>query len=247
MTIEQQNDISHRFQRFVKRYEALYAPAFNKALREQVNQYVQSGTLMAVTAEPIYRVLLDVYKSASVVWAHQSALQLRSSVNKSRQPLGFSQRIIDLMKKYFGIDLLNIAQGITETTKKWIGEVLAQAAQLGWSFNAIVTKLQALSFTKERSRLIARTEVVSAANAAATINAKETAAKTGLILNKIWIATRDNRTRLDHREVDRQVIGIDDNFIVGDFRMSQPGDRTKGAGAAEICNCRCTVGFVPVA
>lgn len=246
MTIEQQDDISYRFQRFVKRYEVLYAPQFNKALREQVDQYVQSGTLMAITAEPIYRVLLDVYKSASVVWAHQSALQIRSGVAKSRQPLGFSQRIIDLMKKYFGIDLLNIAQGITETTKRWIGEVLAEATQLGWSFNAIVAKLQAADFTRARARLIARTEVVSAANAAATINAKETAGKTGIVLNKIWIATRDNRTRLDHREVDRQIIGIDDTFIVGGFRMSQPGDRTHGAGAAECCNCRCCVSFIPV-
>lgn len=246
MTIEQQNDISHRFQRFVKRYEALYAPQFNAALREQVQQYVDHGTLMAITAESIYRVLVDLYTNASVVWAHQSALQIRTTVVKSRQPLGFSQRIIDLMKKYFGIDLLNIAQGITDTTKRIIGEVLATATQLGESFNKIVDRLKDTELTRSRSRLIARTEVVSAANAAATINAKETAGKTGLVLNKIWIAARDNRTRPDHKEVDRQVIGVDDTFIVGGFRMSQPGDRTHGAGAAEICNCRCCVGFVPV-
>lgn len=245
MTIEQQNDISHRFQRFVKRYERIYASQFNAALKEQIDQYVQAGTLMAITAEPIYRVLVEVYQTASVVWAHQSALQIRR--HKSRQPLGFSQRINELMKKHFGIDLLNISQQITETTKRIIGEVLATATQLGESFNKIVDRLKSTELTRSRSRLIARTEVVSAANSAAIINAKETAAKTGLVLNKIWIATRDNRTRHDHREVDRQVIGIDDNFIVGGFLMSQPGDRTKGAPAKELCNCRCNIGFIPIA
>lgn len=247
MTIEQQREISRKFNRFVKRYEAIYAPRFNAALREQIQQYIDNGTLAAVTSTPIYEVLVDLYQTASVVWAHQSALQLRASVTKSRQPLGFSQRIIDLMKKYFGIDLLNIAEGITETTKRVIGEVLATAAQLGESFNKIVERLRATELTRSRARLIARTEIVSSANAAATINAKETAAKTGLLLNKRWIATKDSRTRHDHAEVDGQVIGIDDYFIVGGYKMGQPGDRTHGAPAAEICNCRCAIGFVPIA
>ncbi len=246
MTTAEQQYISQRFNRFIKRYEALYAPQFNKALKEQIQQYVDHGTLMAVTSAPIYSVLLELYKTSSVVWAHQSMLQTRAATAKARQPLGFSQRIVELMKKYFGIDLLNIAQGITDTTKRVIGEVLAKATELGWSFNEIVKHLQSPDLTRSRARLIARTEVVSSANAAATINAKETAARTGLQLNKIWIATKDSRTRHDHAEVDQTVIPIGGYFVVGGFYMSQPGDRTQGADAAEICNCRCCVAFLPV-
>lgn len=244
MTIEQSQEISHNFNRFIKRYEAIYTPQFNAALKAQVKQYTSTGTLHAVDATSIYPVLLSVYKTASVVWAHKAALQLRR--HKGRQPLGFSERIIELMRKYFGIDLLNIAQQITDTTKRVIQSVLSEAAQLGWSFNEIVDKLESPDLTRVRARLIARTETVSAANAAATINAKETAAKTGQQLNKMWIATNDARTRHDHAEVNRQVIGIDDFFIVGGFKMSQPGDRTHGADVKEICNCRCCVGFIPV-
>lgn len=244
MTTEQSQTISQNFNRFIKRYEAIYTPQFNKALKEQVQQYVSTGTLHAVNAEPIYPVLLSLYKTASVIWAHQASLQLRR--HKGRQPLGFSERIVELMRKYFGIDLLNLAQQITDTTKRVIQAVLSEAAELGWSFNTIVDKLQSPDLTRVRARLIARTETVSAANAAATINAKETAAKTGQKLNKMWIATQDARTRHDHAEVDRQVIGADDYFIVGGFKMSQPGDRTQGADAKEICNCRCCVGFIPL-
>lgn len=244
MTLEQQDEISRRFQRFVKRYERIYAVQFNKALQEQIQQYIDHGTTMAVTAEPIYPVLVSLYKDTSVVWAHQSQLQIYRM--KARQPMGFSERIVELMRQYFGVDLLNIAQGITETTKKVIQDVLSTAAELGWSFNEIVKRLQSTALTRIRARLIARTETVSAANAAAIINAKEVAAKTGLKLNKIWIATRDDRTRPDHADINQQVIGVNDNFNVGGYLMHQPGDRTKGAPGDEICNCRCVIGMVPI-
>ena len=168
MTIEQANDISNKFNRFIKRYEAKYAIQFNKALQLQHQQYIESGTLMAVDAMPIYDVLESLYQTASVVWAHQAQLQIRSL--KSRQPMGFSERIVSLMKKYFGIDLLNIAQQITDTTKRVISEVLAN--NIGASFNDIVRKLESPELTRVRARLIARTETVSAANAAAVIGAK---------------------------------------------------------------------------
>ena len=146
------------------------------------------------------------------------------------------------MRKYYGIDLLNVAEGLTQTTKDQIQAVLSEAAEKGWSFDEIVSRLQVPELTSVRARLIARTETVSAANGAATINAKET----GLQLNKIWIAAIDSRTRPDHLIVNGQIIGVDDYFIVGGYKMSQPGDRTHGADSSEICNCRCTVAFIPI-
>lgn len=242
MTPSQQQDLSQQFQRFIKRYEAIYAPQFNKALKSQIQQYIDNGTLMAVTSDQIYKVLLEVYQNSAAVWAHKSMLHTRRS--KGRSPMGFSQRINELMRKHFGIDLLNIAQQITETTKRVIGDVLSKAIDTGDSFEKIAETLQQEGITKERAKLIARTEVVSSANAAAVISAKETAAVTGLGLRKIWIATQDSRTRHDHAEVDQQIIGIDDSFIVGGFRMTQPGDRTQGADGSQVCNCRCCVGMV---
>jgi hypothetical protein len=59
---------------------------------------------------------------------------------------------------------------------------------------------------------------------------------------KYWIATYDSRTRDTHLVIEQQnPLDIDDDFKVGEYDMSQPGD-PKG-GAEEIINCRCTIAF----
>lgn len=235
MTPAQQTDLWYQFHAFIKRYEGIYVPKFNRALREQINAYVESGTLAAVQSEPIYTVLVELYKDVSYKWAHKTMLHTRR--NKARQPMGFSERIIELMKKYYGIDLLNDAEGITETTRDVIRKILVQAEIDGIGFDDIVIRLADTALTKIRARLIARTEIVTASNGAAVIQAQQS----GLTLNKIWIAARDNRVRYDHREVNGHIVGMDEDFKVGNTLMSQPGDRR--GGASNCCNCRCVVGF----
>lgn len=240
MTIEQQKELWYKFHRFIKRYEAIYAPKFNAGLKEQINQYIELGTVTAIDASPLYPILVDLYGTVGYQWAHKSDVHRRTL--KSRQPMGFSERIVELMRQYYGIDLLNDAEGLTQTTREQIQRVLSQAAELGWSFDEIVKKLQSPDLTKARSCLIARTETVTAANGAAYINAKET----GLKLNKIWIAAYDHRTRRDHREINQHVVAMDEFFNVGGSAMLAPGDRSNGAGADQICNCRCCVAFLPI-
>ena len=144
------------------------------------------------------------------------------------------------MKQYYGIDLLNDAEGITQTTIEQIRKVLVEAEVKGWGFDEIVNRLDSPDLTRNRSRLIARTEIVTASNGAAVIQAKES----GLILNKEWVSARDNRVRRDHLQVNGKVVGIDDDFTVGTAKMSQPGDRR--GGASECCNCRCCCVFIEV-
>ena len=84
--------------------------------------------------------------------------------------------------------------------------------------------------------VIARTEVMSASNEGAMIGAEST----GLDLNKMWIATEDERTRPDHSDADGQEVAFDESFSVGGEDMDQPGDSDD---PAEVCNCRCTVAF----
>lgn len=235
MTEQQKKEYWYQFHRFIIRYEAIYTPKFNKALKEQIRQYTSSGTLMAVTNTPIYEVLVELYKKTSVVWAHKSLVHRRSL--KARQPIGFSDRIIQLMKQYYGIDLLNDAEGITETTKDIIRKVLIAAEEAGLGFDDIVRQLESPELNKIRARLIARTEIVTASNGAAAIQARES----GLELNKEWISARDNRVRKDHLLVNGTIIPIEQDFIVDGRPMAQPGD--KRGGAKEICNCRCVVAF----
>lgn len=60
---------------------------------------------------------------------------------------------------------------------------------------------------------------------------------------KQWITMRDKRVRHTHAEVDGEVVGIDDIFLVGNSMMLFPKDDSLGASAKEIINCRCSVKY----
>lgn len=235
MNNEQKRQYWFQFHHFQQRKENIYTPQFNQVLKAQIKQFTDSGTLMAVDSIEMYKTLLDLYVNTGRLWAHRS--QILGRTLKGRQPLGFSQRLIDLMKQYYGIDLLNDAAGITQTTKDQIQSVLSEATQQGWSFSQIVDHLQSPDMTRYRARLIARTETVGAANAAALINTLQIAPDS----KKIWISAKDNRVREHHREVDNTIIPITTDFNVGGYPMKAPGD--KRAGASEVCGCRCVLAF----
>lgn len=230
MTPAEQHQYWLKFHRFQMRYELLYAPQINKALKAQVQQYITNRDTIYVRSSGLYAVLVDLYKTTGVAWAYQT----RSHHKKSGGQMGFSERIVSFMQQYFSLDLLNDAEGITQTTIRLIQEVLSDAALEGWSFDQIVAKLVSPDFTATRARLIARTETVNAANMGSMINLRIAGAT-----KKMWIAARDNRTREHHREVNQTVIGIDELFKVGDSYMQHPGD--KSGSAEEVCNCRCAI------
>ena len=60
------------------------------------------------------------------------------------------------------------------------------------------------------------------------------------LLHKQWQTMKDERVRLTHVEVDNTILPIDVPFTVGDSLMMYPRDRSLGASADEIINCRCT-------
>lgn len=57
---------------------------------------------------------------------------------------------------------------------------------------------------------------------------------------KEWQAIIDERTRIDHFDVDGTKIDIDEYFLVGDSLMLYPLDDAHGAGLEQIANCRCS-------
>lgn len=246
MTPKEQREYWLRWHRFQRRYEAIYTTAIYKALKQQLRQFIDKRDILYVNSAPLYPVLLNLYQTVGPLWAAYTNSKLPK--RKARMPMGFSERIIQLMRQYYGLDILNMSEGITNTTKDIIAKILEDAAIRGIGIDEIVKEIERLAINRKRARLIARTETVTAANSAAIINAKEKSIELGVELNKIWIATNDKRTRHDHRNVNQMVVGLDDFFNVGGYQMQQPGDRgAKGqpTPAKEICNCRCTIAFIP--
>ncbi len=252
MTLEEKRDYYITFNRFQQSREKAYTPLFKKVLRQQQQYFIDAVNagatydvaLINIPFAPMYELDKKLYIDSGRVYAGKVRLSIMQQVNRQKkgmQPIGFNERMVQLINQYFAIDLLNTVNDITQTTKDNIQKVLMKATELGWGFDKIVDEITNDELNTKRARVIARTETVTAANQGAMFAAQAT----GLELNKEWLSALDNRTRYDHKEVNGQTVGLNDTFNVGGYPMKQPGDRTN-APAKEIVNCRCTVLFIPI-
>ena len=86
----------------------------------------------------------------------------------------------------------------------------------------------------------ARTEVIGATNEGLLASYKEAGFK-----NKEWITAGDERVRDSHVALDGKVVHIGEHFISGDgSSLMFPGDRSSGASASDVINCRCRINAV---
>lgn len=257
MTQEEKNNHLTRFQRFQQSREVHFAPKIDAALHQQYLQFIKYRDVHKIDSSGIITVIRDLYLDAGIVYGakiradfNKMGAYKKQMETKNRRPIGFSERMQELLNQYFTFDILNTSEGITKKTRELITKVLSDAYAQGLGIDDIISQLKDTELSKIRARLIARTETVTAANKGALFVATDT----GLLLNKTWLATEDARTRTDHSNhggVDGQTIGRDDYFKVGGYEMLHPGDRGGHDGRpavppSETCNCRCTVIFRPV-
>jgi len=256
MTNLEQLEFYRMYHAFQLGREIKYAAKFKKELIKQQQVFIEqiekgvdfNTALNAIPFEGMYILEKELYNECATVWGAKvrlSVLRLQTTQNKARSPIGFNAEMVRLMTEYFLTDWFAIIEGISETTKEEIRKVLIKAQLESWSINEIVRAIENEELTAMRARRIARTETNTAANQAGRFAAKAT----GVKLNKIWIATKDNRTRHDHSAVNGKIVGIDETFNVGGFPMLQPGDRGesgKKTPAKEIVNCRCTSAYLPI-
>lgn len=255
-----------RFHRFQKSRETYFAPKIFAAIREQYDTLLSSlnagstehQALYHITAEPIAKVLKQLYLDAATIYGAKVRADLNRLVPyrvenpntfnqfKARLPMGFSESMRQLIESYFEVDILNQSQGITETTRDLIRQVFTDAYEKGEGIDDIISQLKDTELSRVRARLIARTETVTAANQGSLFVAKST----GLDLNKEWLSASDNRTRLHHRHLNGQIVGVDDYFHDHGVTMKVPGARVQENGlpvpASFVCNCRCSVAYIPI-
>lgn|SRR5574341_475839 len=91
-----------------------------------------------------------------------------------------------------------------------------------------------------RATVVARTETQGAVNAGAYYGAVRDAELRGDPAPfKVWISTKDQRTRPTHVEADQQRTLLTEPFVVGGARLLFPGD-PRGP-AQEVIQCRCSI------
>jgi hypothetical protein len=167
-----------------------------------------------------------------------NAIQPPSKATKEALRAGWR----DYMRMYAIRNLPQTLIEINKTSQKIIRNIVLGGLNEGLGTLDIARNIQqsVSVIFNNRAKLIARTEMVIATNNAAM----QSSATSDFMYEKKWIPASDDRTRQDHLDMlDQDWIPFDENFIVGGYDMAQPGDGTQGAGADQICNCRCKVVF----
>ncbi len=124
---------------------------------------------------------------------------------------------------------------ISEETAKLLSEQLAEGYSQGESIDDISRRVKKLFDGMEtyRAERIARTEIIATSNQSSLSTYEEYG-----VHKKEWLAALDERTRESHLQANGQVVGIDEDFKVGNDMMPAPG---QGSDPAEVINCRCTI------
>jgi len=235
-----------------------YSPKFKKELQNQVNTYCRTQDYSKISDKALKKTIYKLHLAMGTKMAVISESAVKKSVkgvyvpmeDKSQKTDAFQYAIIQVLQND-GLDQL--AADITDTTKEQIRRYLIESAQKNLTLPQTIALLRTSGITDYRAELIARTETGRAANIGSMVGATST----GLVTIKEWIAARDNRTRreprdhTDHLIMDGTKLPMEKQFQVpnnqvglGYELMDHPCDSK--ASAANVCNCRCTLGYEAV-
>jgi len=234
-------------------------PVFKKALDAQTRAasdfvkhhgvaQLSAHLTVLVTKQPIQVAYLSVYqktgvKGASFTYNHIEKLtKPQKSAEVKDLPGFFSEKWRKLMSLFFNTQAADRVQGVTDTTKEKIQQLLDESQDLPISQQAsfITDALDDPDFNRQRALVIARTETTTAANWGAYLGGIDSDYEVG----KQWLAVLDANTRPDHADASGQLVAMDDTFDVGSSQMQYPGDMS--ATANEVVNCRCSLVVVPL-
>lgn len=138
----------------------------------------------------------------------------------------------------------NRLKGISNVIWSNMQEQLAEGYDAGETTLQLAARLRTVaSISEPRALMIARTELVPAANFA-SLHQVQLAGFTDDECQKGWLSTEDSRTRPEHHAADGQRVGLSQPFTVGGEKMNFPGDWSLGATADNVINCRCSIEFV---
>jgi phage portal protein BeeE len=143
-----------------------------------------------------------------------------------------AQDVVDFLANFSA----NRVRKINETTRERIRSLLIDSIAAGDRVPTIARKLREEfdGMTRGRARIIARTEVYTAANFAR----EQAMANEGWPMKR-WVTTVDGRERRAHREMNGQTVPVGKTFVApSGARAAYPGGFRS---AALNVNCRCVV------
>lgn len=124
-----------------------------------------------------------------------------------------------------------LVTSIADTTRNAVESAVTAGLESGASINDIARNLRDLpAFTRDRAKLVARTESARVMNGAPTRLLQDRQAETGRVFQKTWSTALDDRVRDEHVVMEGESVPVGEKFSNGLEFPSEP-------------NCRCVVIF----
>lgn len=211
-----------------------------------------------ITDEAIEKMIRDTYSLIVPYFAQVSYDQIAKRSKKQHKASNRQWRAqVDVAVDLYGADritsitgtsrdqaLLSIRRSLSEINKEGLGA--SQAATLmrdnlrrDWG-----------DISLYRSARIARTEIAGASNFGSLVGAKQSSQEFDEPMFKVWLSTRDSRTRrrrgkqrFDHVVSDGEQRELEDPFVKTGEELDYPGDFNGSAG--NVIHCRCAVTYEP--
>ena len=242
------------YKRLTKSLIIQFRPKIKAALQSQIRQFTSvykdhpHVTPQIITSKNLKKSLINLHVTGAIKNGKLVKRELVKEIRKSARENDVWAYAIRMYLEKHGLDKVTFQ--ITDTLKKQITKVLLQADADGWGIDKTVRFLDDAPFLTYMTERIVRTELAKATNTGAMV----AAASSKILLNKQWLSADDNRTRriprndYDHLHMNGVQVGFNDKFVVPSLKIVEaldfPGDPTASAG--NVCNCRCTVVFVPI-
>lgn len=233
-------------------YEKMYTAAFKRMLNRWTEQIAEGVTdsnawryheMVEVDVKPLQNLMEGLYTNVGSKFAQDAWKENKPKADEWEPVDKWTIYMRSYVKQRLGDRITSIAENTALQAKLIIREAAEQALTDGLGSmelariirDALNTEM--IPMNTWRALRIARTEVVGASNRGSFVGAREL----NVPMNKIWIATMDNRTRDTHAAVNGQSVDMSAPFNVGGVPMECPGD--PDGLPEDIINCRCTLAY----
>ena len=226
--------------RYVRRLTAALYASIAPALAAADHGASPEVCAALVQAAPLKAVLEELYVRVGLAFA-KAEYRALTRQRKAFAPFATVSNWAGRLKRFLTTEAPQRLGGMVQTTRDLVADTLVKATELGLGAKEAARLLrdQVASLTPGRALLIARTEIVAGSNYGSLLGAQAT----GLLLDKVWLATRDARTRESHIRANGQRVDIDGLFNIGGSEAKYPGD--PNLPASEVVNCRCAIIYKP--
>lgn len=250
--------------RFKKRlemssFEKLHAFYEKKALRMLLKEFQSLGkkipyeVLTPENAEAVIKLTLNeaglekalfkIHLTIGKSYGNLEARRYRKEIKKFKPlPLfneAFQLFLTDYYQQFGGAN-------ITLLTETYISAIVTEIRKATFENETVIQMRDRIfqtvnkpNFYKWQALRIARTETTFAMNSAKVVSGEVS----GLTMEKVWIGKNDGRERPSHIAMNDTAVGQNELFDLGGEKMAFPGDRSHGASAGNLINCRCTFGY----